>query len=607
MTPPGIVRCDGVMTTTPRSSPARRVIGALLTAAAVGALTTTGLADAAPDGADTTFVPITPCRLFDTRPGTDNVGDRSAPLGADDTHVVQVTGRNGDCDIPTSATAVAFNATAAGATAASFVTFWPADVDRPLSSNLNVTAGAPPTPNKVDVALAADGSVAMYNLTGSLHLLADVTGYYTTDTVDEILARVAALEHGASGSVDGGGGDTASAAQLAALEARVTELETLLAHVSLDDVDGVPTMAFSGVNVRVDNGTGSTDGDPNGSGNLIVGYAEDVDASGVANRSGSHNLVLGIDHGWSSFGGLVTGVDNDVTGPHASAIGGARHTVSGSRSVVLGGHLTQSSGAGSVTAAGTQTVMSGSFAASVAGIRNEVPGSYGVAIAGHDNVVDAGHAATIGGDHNVTSGIGAVAVGGASNEVSGPVAVAIAGAEHVVSGFRAAVLGGRNHGIDGGYAVAVGRRDAVVDGGYATAVGTSNVEVGYGAVAVGEWDRDCGFDQRCVRTTNGTTPTSVLVLHDGTSGDVAGVATSRLGPGEYQVVFERESFGDVAMGRSPHVLTTPRCPAAVGIQSLQSALLGTSVGSVTVRFIVQDTTGVVVDCPVDVALVFEQP
>ncbi len=48
-------------------------------------------AGAAPGDNDTTFVPVPPCRLFDTRPGLDNVGIRVAPLGPGETFPTQVT------------------------------------------------------------------------------------------------------------------------------------------------------------------------------------------------------------------------------------------------------------------------------------------------------------------------------------------------------------------------------------------------------------------------------------------------------------------------------------------------------------------------------------
>lgn len=142
-------------------------------------------------GADeTTFVPISPCRLFDTRPGEFNVGPRSTPIGPKESHVQQVTGSNGQCVVPSDATGVALNVTAVAPSAASFLTLYPADVAVPNASNLNFVAGGNPTPNKVDVKLSPTGTIGVYNAAGSVHVLADVVGYYTPKGLADLQAQI---------------------------------------------------------------------------------------------------------------------------------------------------------------------------------------------------------------------------------------------------------------------------------------------------------------------------------------------------------------------------------------------------------------------------------
>ena len=153
-------------------------------------------ADALPGDRDSTFVPVTPCRLFDLRAEPFQVGPRSAPLGPNETYEQQVTGGEGDCSgalaIPTSAVAVAMNVTAVSPTAASFVAVFPADLDEvPTVSNLNFTAGQAPTPNKVDVQLSPDGAVKLFNRFGSVSVLGDVVGYYTDSTLKQAVSTVA--------------------------------------------------------------------------------------------------------------------------------------------------------------------------------------------------------------------------------------------------------------------------------------------------------------------------------------------------------------------------------------------------------------------------------
>jgi len=123
------------------------------------------------------FVPITPCRLFDTR-ATATVGPRNTPLGPADSMTQSVTGTNGNCTLPLDAAGVAMNVTTVNGTATSFLAIWPADVTQPLASSLNWIAGSPPTPNKVDVKLSADGRISLFNNGGTVDVLADVVGYY---------------------------------------------------------------------------------------------------------------------------------------------------------------------------------------------------------------------------------------------------------------------------------------------------------------------------------------------------------------------------------------------------------------------------------------------
>lgn len=124
------------------------------------------------------LVPITPCRLVDTRTDAP-VGDRTSPLTAAEVVRFGVWNMHGNCDIPPSATGVSTNVTIDNPTSASYLTVYPADApSRPLSSNLNWTASSSPTPNQVTVGLSADGALNVYNNAGSVDVIIDVVGYY---------------------------------------------------------------------------------------------------------------------------------------------------------------------------------------------------------------------------------------------------------------------------------------------------------------------------------------------------------------------------------------------------------------------------------------------
>ncbi|MGD9999333.1 MAG: DUF1501 domain-containing protein [Ilumatobacteraceae bacterium] len=128
------------------------------------------LPPAAPSG----FVPMSPLRVFDTRDGT---GGRAAPLGQGESWSFLLAGQFG---IPADAVAVALNLTSVDATEPTFVTVYPGGESRPFASNLNPVPGAA-IPNLVLARAGVGGTVNFYNNTGSVHLVADVVGYFTPD------------------------------------------------------------------------------------------------------------------------------------------------------------------------------------------------------------------------------------------------------------------------------------------------------------------------------------------------------------------------------------------------------------------------------------------
>lgn len=129
-------------------------------------------------GTPASLVPISPCRLVDTRPAPLTVGDRSTPIGASQAVTFQATGTNGNCTIPSDATGIASNVTIVNPTAPSYLTVFPADATRPNASNLNWTPTSPPTPNQVTVALSGTGALKVFNLAGSVDVIIDIVGYY---------------------------------------------------------------------------------------------------------------------------------------------------------------------------------------------------------------------------------------------------------------------------------------------------------------------------------------------------------------------------------------------------------------------------------------------
>jgi hypothetical protein len=129
-------------------------------------------------GPSSTFTTTGPCRAFDTRTGGGNCPGAAAvtkaPISGGKFIKVRVTGVAG---VPANATAVVVNLTAVGATTPTYVTAYPDGRARPTVSNLNVN-NAGPVPNLAIVPVGAGGYIDLYNASGRVNLLGDISGYF---------------------------------------------------------------------------------------------------------------------------------------------------------------------------------------------------------------------------------------------------------------------------------------------------------------------------------------------------------------------------------------------------------------------------------------------
>jgi hypothetical protein len=121
------------------------------------------------------FYTVNPCRVLDTRSST-------ALTAADNPRIVQVSG--GACGIPANARAVAANLTVVSPSVPSFLTVYPGNYPRPVTSTINFRAGKT-LANSAILPLATDGSGTVAVIPelfpgSSVHLLIDVSGYFAT-------------------------------------------------------------------------------------------------------------------------------------------------------------------------------------------------------------------------------------------------------------------------------------------------------------------------------------------------------------------------------------------------------------------------------------------
>ncbi|HET9171288.1 MAG TPA: hypothetical protein VFN97_17745, partial [Actinospica sp.] len=129
--------------------------------------------------AGSTYVPVTPTRVLDTRHGT---GAPTAKVASEGTLPVNVV--NG-VTLPSgigTITAVVMNVTVTNPTAGGNISAYPGGTARPTTSNLNFGTGET-VPNLVTVRVGAGDVVDLHNDSpGSTDLVADVEGYYVAST-----------------------------------------------------------------------------------------------------------------------------------------------------------------------------------------------------------------------------------------------------------------------------------------------------------------------------------------------------------------------------------------------------------------------------------------
>ena len=242
---------------------------------------------------------------------------------------------------------------------------------------------------------------------------------------------------GPSGGPTGQTGATGPEGTISGLSA--SEKETLLSILpdikyEAEGVDKKPTIQFSGVNVQILSGAGSETA-LNGAGNLFIGYDESPEAQG-----GSNNLVLGGRQGYTSYGGILGGFSNRVTGPYSVALG----------------HENVASGEYSSVTGGDDSVASGNAASVSGGKGNEARETYDWVSGGNYNIATGTASSVSGGANNEATNWGSISGGyfnhasaigwvggGEFNTASGEESSVSGGRKNTASGEGASILGGQ--------------------------------------------------------------------------------------------------------------------------------------------------------------------
>ncbi len=123
----------------------------------------------------TSYHPLDPARLLETRPGLPTIDTQSIGAGllpAGTVTELTVDGRGG---VPTNAATAVLNVTVTGTVAPGFITVYPCGIPTPLASNLNYGIGTTVAIATI-VQVGSNGKVCLFN-SGATQLVVDVNGY----------------------------------------------------------------------------------------------------------------------------------------------------------------------------------------------------------------------------------------------------------------------------------------------------------------------------------------------------------------------------------------------------------------------------------------------
>lgn len=133
--------------------------------------------------ADLATTTISPVRIVDTRVGAASLGGSKVPWGPLETRTIEAAGLG---PIPSDAAGVVVNVTALNATAVdTFLTLFPTGDVMPNASTLNPVPGEVAF-NAATVLLGPDGTFEVYNYSGDVDVIVDVTAYLTRSLADDV-------------------------------------------------------------------------------------------------------------------------------------------------------------------------------------------------------------------------------------------------------------------------------------------------------------------------------------------------------------------------------------------------------------------------------------
>jgi hypothetical protein len=153
------------------------------------------------------YIPVTPCRVVDTRNAAGPFGGPQIAAGGSRDFTIP----NGACGIPATAQAYSLNVAVVPVSTLGFLTLWPAGQARPLVATLNSLDGRIKS-NAAIVPAGAGGAVSVF-ATNNTDVILDINGYFVSAATSGALAfyplapcRVVDTRNGTllSGSINSG-------------------------------------------------------------------------------------------------------------------------------------------------------------------------------------------------------------------------------------------------------------------------------------------------------------------------------------------------------------------------------------------------------------------
>jgi hypothetical protein len=129
------------------------------------------------------FIPITPCRLVDTRTANGAFGSPSLAAAAARSFTIP---SSTNCTIPTTAAAYSLNITVVPQGKLGYLTVWPTGETQPLASTLNSEDGRVKA-NAAIVPAGTGGAISVY-ATNATNLVLDIDGYFVPAATSGALA-----------------------------------------------------------------------------------------------------------------------------------------------------------------------------------------------------------------------------------------------------------------------------------------------------------------------------------------------------------------------------------------------------------------------------------